>query len=173
MVKDTLFKEAAFMVEEEINEGDCEDENEDYQYSHHAFMFHIGPPTKIADMVQSAGSWKPSKELLAKSKECEHETTIDPVTGKEIKGKERMIFNYKSLNDNTYKDQYSLLVINMIIKRVGGAKIFLKFDLKLGFHPRSSMDEDQSTDRIAAVYRETFMRGLVMPFGLKNAPTVF
>ncbi|GKB78139.1 ORFIII-like polyprotein [Tanacetum coccineum] len=311
MVKDTLFKEAAFMVEEEINEGDCEDENKDYQYNHHAFMFHIGPPTKIADMVQSARSWKPSKELLAKSKECEHEckiamqkkeelwqsersllvrdltyalkiidhvkaeqmrleerkdeeirklkaqlqkkkeeetevqfskeeipplgnsqterpfieaeahhfrntaavpkvrkitnqqatyrlkkgsfliegkkfkiplvyafdmndsndiemmiganflrsmkggiriegdeitiykkvtkiktsnqtkiaeiaiteleirTTIDPVTGKEIKGKERMIFNYKSLNDNTYKDQYSLLVINMIIKRVG------------------------------------------------------
>ncbi|GJW35227.1 ORFIII-like polyprotein [Tanacetum coccineum] len=26
----------------------------------------------------------------------------------EIKGKERMVFNYKSLNDNTYKDLYSL-----------------------------------------------------------------
>nr|GEY58233.1 RNA-directed DNA polymerase [Tanacetum cinerariifolium] len=35
-------------------------------------------------------------------------TTIDPVTGKEAKGKERMVFNYKSLNGNTYKDQYSL-----------------------------------------------------------------
>ncbi|GJX55743.1 Orf y [Tanacetum coccineum] len=35
-------------------------------------------------------------------------TTIDPTTGREIKGKERMVFNYKSLNDNTYKDQYSL-----------------------------------------------------------------
>ncbi|GJY38755.1 putative polyprotein [Tanacetum coccineum] len=35
-------------------------------------------------------------------------TTIDPATGREIKGKERMVFNYKSLNDNTYKDQYSL-----------------------------------------------------------------
>ncbi|GKA96612.1 hypothetical protein Tco_0818707 [Tanacetum coccineum] len=67
-------------------------------------------------------------------------TTIDPVTGKGIKGKERMVFNYKSLNDNTYKDQYSLPGINMIIKRVGGAKIFSKFDLKSGFH-QVAMDE--------------------------------
>ncbi|KAJ3702232.1 hypothetical protein LUZ61_005937 [Rhynchospora tenuis] len=31
-------------------------------------------------------------------------TTIDPVTGAEVKGKERMAFNYRTLNDNTYKD---------------------------------------------------------------------
>nr|GFB35602.1 TPA: orf y [Tanacetum cinerariifolium] len=68
-------------------------------------------------------------------------TTIDPVTGKEVKGKERMVFNYKSLNDNTYKDQYSLPGINTIIKRIGGAKIFLKFDLKSGFH-QVAMDEE-------------------------------
>ncbi|GJV64772.1 hypothetical protein Tco_1475600 [Tanacetum coccineum] len=49
-------------------EGDSEDENEDYQYSHHAFMFHPGPPIKIADMVQSIRSWKLNKELPAKSK---------------------------------------------------------------------------------------------------------
>ncbi|GJS25647.1 hypothetical protein Tco_0454279 [Tanacetum coccineum] len=46
-------------------------------------------------------------------------TTVDPVTGREVKGKERMVFNYKSLNDNTYKDQYSLPGINTIIKRIG------------------------------------------------------
>nr|GEY02341.1 retrotransposon protein, putative, Ty3-gypsy subclass [Tanacetum cinerariifolium] len=68
-------------------------------------------------------------------------TTIDPTTGREIKGKERMVFNYKSLNDNTYKDQYSLPGITTIIKRVGGAKIFLKFDFKSGFH-QVAMDEE-------------------------------
>ncbi|GJT25512.1 hypothetical protein Tco_0895449 [Tanacetum coccineum] len=68
MVQDAPFEEAAFMLEEEINEGDSKDENEYYLYSHHAFMFHPGPPTKIAEMVQSIGSWKQSKELLAKSK---------------------------------------------------------------------------------------------------------
>nr|GEU57867.1 hypothetical protein [Tanacetum cinerariifolium] len=67
MVQDTHFEEAAFMTIEVINEGDDEQsEKEDYddQNNHHAFMFHPGPPTKIADMVQSAGSWNPDKELL-------------------------------------------------------------------------------------------------------------
>ncbi|GJT48740.1 hypothetical protein Tco_0974897 [Tanacetum coccineum] len=68
-------------------------------------------------------------------------TTIDPVTGREVKGKERMVFNYKSLNDNTYKNQYSLPGINKIIKRIGGAKIFSMFDLKSGFH-QVAMDEE-------------------------------
>ena len=31
-------------------------------------------------------------------------TSVDPKTGKEIRGKERMVFNYKRLNDNTHKD---------------------------------------------------------------------
>ncbi|GKE87041.1 hypothetical protein Tco_1564516, partial [Tanacetum coccineum] len=67
-------------LEEEINKGDSEDENEDYRYSHHAFMFHPGPPIKIADMVQSVGSWKPSKELSAKRNECEHDWKKNTVT---------------------------------------------------------------------------------------------
>jgi len=61
-------------------------------------------------------------------------TTIDPKTGEEKRGKERLVFNYKSLNDNTYKDQYSLPGINTIIQKIGNAKIFSKFDLKSGFH---------------------------------------
>nr|GFB40607.1 hypothetical protein [Tanacetum cinerariifolium] len=53
MFQDTPIEEAAFMeVEESDDEQDIE---EDYD-SHHAFMFHPGPPTKIADMVKSAGS---------------------------------------------------------------------------------------------------------------------
>ena len=61
-------------------------------------------------------------------------TTIDPMTKREIKGKERKVFNYRTLNDNTHKDQYSLSGINTIIKRIGNSKIFSKFDLKSGFH---------------------------------------
>nr|GFC21594.1 TPA: orf y [Tanacetum cinerariifolium] len=65
MVQDTPIEEAAFMaIEESDDEQDIE---EDYD-SHHAFMFYPGPPTKIADMVQSAGSWKPDKELPTQSK---------------------------------------------------------------------------------------------------------
>ncbi|GKA19970.1 Orf y [Tanacetum coccineum] len=48
---------------EEVDESDDDLEEEDDQFGHHAFMFHPGPPTKIAEMVQSVGSWKPDKEL--------------------------------------------------------------------------------------------------------------
>ncbi|GKB46079.1 Orf y [Tanacetum coccineum] len=97
---------------------------------------------KHVDSLLKIGAIRPSKsrhrtmEMIVNSG-----TTIDPATRREIKGKERMLFNYKSLNDNTYKDQYSLPGINTIIKRVGGVKIFSKFDLKSGFH-QVAMDEE-------------------------------
>ncbi|GJR29794.1 hypothetical protein Tco_1106026 [Tanacetum coccineum] len=90
---------------------------------------------KHVDSLLKLGTIRPSKsrhKIMAMI--VNSGITIDPATGREIKGKERMVFNYKSLNDNTYKDQYSLPEINTIIKRVGGAKIFSKFDLKSGFH---------------------------------------
>nr|GEX91042.1 hypothetical protein [Tanacetum cinerariifolium] len=81
--------------------------------------------------------------------------------------KERMVFNYKSLNDNTYKDQYSLTGINTIIKRIGGTKIFSKFDLKSGFH-QVAMDEESITWTTFLVPRGLY-EWIVMPFELKNA----
>lgn len=68
-------------------------------------------------------------------------SAIDPATGKEIKRKERMVFNYRTLNDNTYKDQYSLPGINTIIQKIGNANIFSKFDLKSGFHQVAMAEE--------------------------------
>ncbi|GJR84034.1 hypothetical protein Tco_0154819 [Tanacetum coccineum] len=49
------------MAIEEDDESDNEQEEEDNKSSHYAFMFHPGPPTKIAEMVQSVGSWKPPR----------------------------------------------------------------------------------------------------------------
>ncbi|GKD99110.1 Orf y [Tanacetum coccineum] len=79
MVQDTPVEETVFMAIEEI-ESDDDLEEEDNQFGHHAFMFHPGPPTKIAEMVQSVGSWKPNKELPVKSKDCEHEWNENTVT---------------------------------------------------------------------------------------------
>ncbi|GJS49359.1 hypothetical protein Tco_0599480 [Tanacetum coccineum] len=83
MVQDTPLEEAAFMATNEINESDDEqsiEEDYDDQNNHHDFMFHPRPPTKIADMVQSAGSWKPNKELPTQSKSCEHDWKENTVT---------------------------------------------------------------------------------------------
>nr|GFB65708.1 hypothetical protein [Tanacetum cinerariifolium] len=66
--------------EEEINESDDEQSIEEDYDSHHAFMFHPIPPTKIADMVQSAGSWKPDKESPTQSRSCEHDWKENIVT---------------------------------------------------------------------------------------------
>nr|GEX48340.1 TPA: orf y [Tanacetum cinerariifolium] len=77
MVQDTPIEESAFMA---IEESDDEQDMEERYDSHHAFMFHPGPPTKIADMVQSAGSWKPDKELPTQSKSCEHDWKENAVT---------------------------------------------------------------------------------------------
>nr|GEV27169.1 RNA-directed DNA polymerase [Tanacetum cinerariifolium] len=66
MVQDAPVEEIAFMAIEEDDESDSDQEEEYYQPSHHTFMFHPGPPTKIAEMVQAVGSWKPNKELPVK-----------------------------------------------------------------------------------------------------------
>ncbi|GJR45117.1 hypothetical protein Tco_1313220 [Tanacetum coccineum] len=78
MVQDTPVEETIFMLIKVESDDDLEEE--DNQFDHHAFMFHPGPPTKIAEMVQSVGSWKPDKELPIKSKDCEHEWSENTVT---------------------------------------------------------------------------------------------
>ncbi|GJV41556.1 Orf y [Tanacetum coccineum] len=127
---------------------------------------------KHVDSLLKIGAIRPSKSRhRTMAMIINSGTTIDPVTGREVKGKKRMVFNYKSLNDNTYKDQYSLPGINTIIKRIGDAKIFSKFDLKSRFH-QVAMNEE-SIPWIAFLVPGGLYEWLVMPFGLKNASAVF
>lgn len=49
-----------------------------------------------------------------------------------LRGKARMIINYKRLNDNTRTDAYKLPDKSKLINRIQGKRIFSKFDCKSG-----------------------------------------
>ena len=124
------------------------------------------------DALLQIGIIRPSKSrhrtiaMLVKSG-----TTVYPKKGNEIKAKEWMIFNYRTLNDNTFKDQYSLPGINTLLKRIGNAKVYSKLDLKSAFH-QVAMDE-ASIPRAAFFLLGGLYERLVIPIGLKYAPTIF
>jgi hypothetical protein len=50
-----------------------------------------------------------------------------------IRGKSRMIINYKRLNNNTIDDAYNIPNKQKWINRIQGSKYFSKFNLKVGF----------------------------------------
>nr|GEX37096.1 reverse transcriptase [Tanacetum cinerariifolium] len=62
IVQDTPIEKAAFMPIKESDENDSEQEEEDDQFSHRAFMFHPGTLTKITKMKEEL--WKSKESLL-------------------------------------------------------------------------------------------------------------
>ena len=50
-----------------------------------------------------------------------------------VRGKARMIINYKRLNDNTGTDGYKLPDKTELINTIQGKTVFSKFDCKSGY----------------------------------------
>eukprot|EP00253_Pinus_taeda_P016901 PITA_16901 len=89
----------------------------------------------------------------------------------QIRGIPRLVINYKPLNSVLADDTYPIPHKGDLIRRIAGAKIFSKFDLKARFWQVAIEESDKfkTAFSIPAGHYEWN----VMPFGLKNAPSKF
>ncbi|BBG94330.1 transposable element gene [Prunus dulcis] len=72
---------------------------------------------------------------------------------------------------NTYEDSYKLPNKDELMNKIQESKYFSKFDCKSEFWQIRLAEE--SIKWIAFIYPEGHFEWLVMPFGLKNAPSIF
>ena len=87
------------------------------------------------------------------------------------KPKRRMVVDFQNINAQTITDRYPIPDVNMTIQNLGKAKVFSTIDLESGFHQILIKEFDREKTAFAvngAKYE--FVR---MPFGLKNAPSIF
>lgn len=79
--------------------------------------------------------------------------------------------DYRTLNDNTIKDRYPLLLISDLVDKLKGAKVFTKMDLRAGYNNIriKQGDEHKAAFKVpGGLYEPT-----VMFFGLCNSPATF
>ena len=84
---------------------------------------------------------------------------------------DRMCVDYRELNDNTVADRYSLPLIGDQVARLGEARWFTALDMLSGYHQIPVAPD--SIERTAFVTPEGQWEYLTMPFGLKNASSVY
>ena len=83
----------------------------------------------------------------------------------------QMCIDYHQFKKMTIKNCYPLPRIDDLFDQVQGPKIFSKIDLWFGYRQVRIWDEDISKTSFRTRYRNCEF--VVMPFGLKNAPTNF
>lgn len=85
--------------------------------------------------------------------------------------KRRLVIDFQKLNNETITDKYPIPDINMIIQNLGKSRYFSTIDLESGFHQISIKPEDREKTAFSVNFNKfQFKR---MPFGLKNAPSIF
>ncbi|GJV03867.1 retrotransposon protein, putative, ty3-gypsy subclass [Tanacetum coccineum] len=82
-----------------------------------------------------------------------------------------MCIDYRELNKLTVKNRYPLHRIDDLFDQLQASSVYLKIDLRSGYHQLRVRDED--IPKTAFRTRYGYYEFQVMPFGLTNAPAVF
>ena len=90
--------------------------------------------------------------------------------GKKNRSK-RIVIDYHSLNDQTVKNNYLLLLIMDFINNIGSKRVFTKMDLQQGFNNMRIKERDE-WKRVFIIYVESF-EPMVMFFGMTNSLAIF
>ncbi|GKB40968.1 putative reverse transcriptase domain-containing protein [Tanacetum coccineum] len=83
----------------------------------------------------------------------------------------RMCIDYRELNKLTVKNCYPLLRIDDLFDQLQGSSVYLKIDLRSGYHQLRVREEDIPKTTFRNQYGHYEFQ--VMPYGLTNAPAVF
>ena len=83
----------------------------------------------------------------------------------------RLCIDYRQLNRFTIKNRYTLLRIDDLFDQLRGAWVFLKIDLRTGYHQLRVREADIPNTAFRKRYGHFGFT--VMPFRLTNAPAAF
>lgn len=83
----------------------------------------------------------------------------------------RLVIDFRKLNSKTISDKYPVPNVTMILSNLGKAKYFTTLDLKSGFHQIELAERDR--ERTAFSVNNGKYEFCRLPFGLKNAPSMF
>src|SRR4051812_12160683 len=84
---------------------------------------------------------------------------------------QRLVMDYRSLNEVTIKNKYPLPRINDLFDQLEGACVFSKINLRSGYFKLKFREHD--IPKTAFVTRYGSYEYTVMPLGLTNAPSYF